>query len=124
MKAIFPGSDTRPTQVGDILDLSHDPIWAIWLAEVRKFHQHHDRIVYWRISASLGFNELCEPYGLIETELLEQNVVSFDSIFWKCPLQNWRKFEKVVYSQQWRDMSVLVSYITGNTIVCQAVCSG
>ena len=27
-----------------ILDLSHDPIWAIWLAEVRKFHQHHDRI--------------------------------------------------------------------------------
>ena len=43
MKAIFPGSDTRPTQVGD-LDLSHDPIWVIWLAEVRKFHQHHDRI--------------------------------------------------------------------------------
>ena len=29
MKAIFPGSDTRPTQVGDMdLDLSHDPIWA------------------------------------------------------------------------------------------------
>ena len=41
MKDIFPGSDTRPTQVGD---LSRDQIWAIWLAEVRKFHQHHDRI--------------------------------------------------------------------------------
>ena len=27
-----------------ILDLSHDPIWAIWLAELSKFHQHHDRI--------------------------------------------------------------------------------
>ena len=26
--------------------ISHDPIWAIWLAEVRKFHQHHDRMFY------------------------------------------------------------------------------
>ena len=48
MKAFFPGSDNRPTQVGDIdLDLSHDPIWAIWLAEVKKFHEHHDRISYY-----------------------------------------------------------------------------
>ena len=39
----FPGSDTRTTQVED-MDPWHDPIWAIWLAEVRKFHQHHDRI--------------------------------------------------------------------------------
>ena len=30
-----------------IFDLSHDPIWVIWLAEVRKFHQHHDRIMFW-----------------------------------------------------------------------------
>ena len=45
MKVIFPGSDTRPIQVGTwILDLSHDPIWAIWLAEVNKFHQLCDRI--------------------------------------------------------------------------------
>ena len=45
MKAIFPGSDTRPTRSGTwILDLSHHQIWAIWLAEVRKFHQHPDRI--------------------------------------------------------------------------------
>ena len=28
-----------------IIDLSHDPIWAIWLAEVSKFYQHHDRIM-------------------------------------------------------------------------------
>ena len=33
----FPGQTCIP-------DLSHDSIWAIWLAEVRKFHQHHDRI--------------------------------------------------------------------------------
>ena len=44
-KPFFPGSDIRPTQVGTwILYLSHDPIWAIWLAEVRKFNQHYDWI--------------------------------------------------------------------------------
>ena len=42
----FPGQTPVPPRSGTwILDLSHDPIWAIWLAEVRKFHQHHDRIV-------------------------------------------------------------------------------
>ena len=47
MKAIFPGQTPVPPRSGTwILDLSHDPIWAIWLAEVRKFHQHHDRICY------------------------------------------------------------------------------
>ena len=35
-----PRSGTR------ILDQSHDPIWAIWLAEVSKFHQYHDRISF------------------------------------------------------------------------------
>ena len=41
----FPGQTPVPPRSGTwILDLSHDPIWAIWLAEVRKFHQHHDRI--------------------------------------------------------------------------------
>ena len=49
MKIIFPRSDTCPIQAGTwILDLSHDPIWAIWLVEVSKFHQHHDRIVHYR----------------------------------------------------------------------------
>ena len=45
----FPGQTPVPPRSGRsgtwILDLSHDPIWAIWLAEVRKFHQHHDRIL-------------------------------------------------------------------------------
>ena len=53
MKAIFPGSDTVPPKSGTwILDLSHDPIWAIWFAVVRQFHQHHDRIAlhtYWSV---------------------------------------------------------------------------
>ena len=55
MKALFLESDTRPTQVGEwILDLSHDPIGAaILLAEVRKFHQHHDRIRYSHMHATL-----------------------------------------------------------------------
>ena len=43
----FPGQTPVPPRSGTwILDLSHDPNWAIWLAEVRKFHQHHDRICY------------------------------------------------------------------------------
>ena len=46
-KPFFPGQTPVPPRSGTwILDLSHDPIWAIWLAEVRKFHQHHDRITY------------------------------------------------------------------------------
>ena len=49
----FPGQTPVPPRSGTwILDLSHDPIWAIWLAEVRKFHQHHDRIGY-TLSSSL-----------------------------------------------------------------------
>ena len=48
----FAGQTPVPPRSGTwILDLSHDPIWAIWLAEVRKFHQHHDRIndrSWWR----------------------------------------------------------------------------
>ena len=45
-KTFFPGqTPVPPRSVTWILDLSHDPIWAIWLAEVRKFHQHHDRIL-------------------------------------------------------------------------------
>ena len=46
MKAFFyPGQTPVPAGSGTwIIDLSHDPIWAIWLAEVRKFHQHHDRM--------------------------------------------------------------------------------
>ena len=53
MKVIFRGSDTRPIQVGTwILDLSHDPIWAIWLAEVNKFHQLCDRINHLTLSGS------------------------------------------------------------------------
>ena len=40
-----PGQTPVPPRSGTCIpDLSHDPIWAIWLAEVRKFHQHHDRI--------------------------------------------------------------------------------
>ena len=45
MKAIFPGSDTRPTQVGDM-----DP-WPVTFSNFsyriglgQKFHQHHDKI--------------------------------------------------------------------------------
>ena len=45
MKAIFPGQTPVPRRSETwILDLSHDQIWAIWLAGVRKFDQHHDRI--------------------------------------------------------------------------------
>ena len=45
-KLFFPGQTPVPSRSGTwILDLSHDLIWAIWLAEVWKFHQHHDRIV-------------------------------------------------------------------------------
>ena len=41
----FPGQTSVPPRSGTCIpDLSHDPIWAIWLVEVRKFHQHHDRI--------------------------------------------------------------------------------
>ena len=44
-KPFFPGQTPVPPRSGTwILDLSHDPIWAIWLAEVRKFQQHQDRI--------------------------------------------------------------------------------
>ena len=41
-----------------ILDLSHDPIWAIRLAEVRKFHQHHDRMYLQNSSLSLGYGQM------------------------------------------------------------------
>ena len=45
-KPFFPGQTPVPRRSGPwILDLSHDPIWAIWLAEVRKFHQHHDKMI-------------------------------------------------------------------------------
>ena len=37
-----------------ILDLWHEPIWAIWLAEVSIFHQNHDRI-----DKYAGFVVLC-----------------------------------------------------------------
>ena len=41
----FSGQTPVPPRSGTwILDLSHDPTWAIWLAGVRKFHQHHGRI--------------------------------------------------------------------------------
>ena len=41
----FPGQTPVPPRSWLwILDLSHDPFWAIWLAEVTKSHQHHDRI--------------------------------------------------------------------------------
>ena len=51
----FPGQTPVPPRSGTwILDLSHDPIWAIWLAEVRKFHQHHDRINHWGLIRKLG----------------------------------------------------------------------
>ena len=41
----FPGQTPVPPRLWLwILDLSHDPFWAIWLAEVTKSHQHHDRI--------------------------------------------------------------------------------
>ena len=43
IKAIFPGQAPVPPRSGTwILDLSHHPIWAIWLAEVSRFHRHHD----------------------------------------------------------------------------------
>ena len=55
MKAIFPGQTPVPPRLGTwILDLSHDPIWGIWLAEVRKFHQHHDRIECHCLSCNYG----------------------------------------------------------------------
>ena len=41
----FPGQTPVPPRSWLwILDLLHDPFWAIWLAEVTKSHQHHDRI--------------------------------------------------------------------------------
>ena len=44
-KLFFPGQTPVPPRSGTwILDLSHDQIWAIWLAEVRRFHHHHDRL--------------------------------------------------------------------------------
>ena len=43
----FPGQTPVPPRSWLwILDLSHDPFWAIWLAEVTKSHQHHDRILH------------------------------------------------------------------------------
>ena len=45
-KLFFPGQTPVPPRSGTwILDLAHDPIWAIWLAEVSKFQQRYDRIV-------------------------------------------------------------------------------
>ena len=64
-KPFFPGSDTRPTQVGAM-----DPWPVTWpnlsdLIEVRKFHQHHDKIfnsirtkVIW-IHSSIIMQENC-----------------------------------------------------------------
>ena len=44
----FPGQTPVPPRSWLwILDLSHDPFWAIWLAEVTKSHQHHDRITHY-----------------------------------------------------------------------------
>ena len=46
-KLFFPGQTPVPPRSWLwILDLSHDPFWAIWLAEVTKSHRHHDRMVH------------------------------------------------------------------------------
>ena len=46
-KLLFPGKTPVPPRSGTwILDLSHYIIWAIWLAEVRKCHQHYERIFH------------------------------------------------------------------------------
>ena len=68
----FPGQTPVPPRSWLwILDLSHDPFWAIWLAEVTKSHQHHDRIVayaapghhlneWWLIDHWTLGNNICE----------------------------------------------------------------
>ena len=44
VKAIFPGSGTVPPRSWTgVLDLLNDLIWAIWLPDIHKFHQHHRR---------------------------------------------------------------------------------
>ena len=54
----FPGQTPVPPRSWLwILDLSHDPFWAIWLAEVTKSHQHHDRIVTWSAAPSHYLNQ-------------------------------------------------------------------
>ena len=47
IQANFPGQTPVPSRSGTwIFELLHDPIWAIWLAEVSKFHQRRDGIDY------------------------------------------------------------------------------
>ena len=72
MKPIFPGRQTPvPPRSGTwIVDLSHDPIWAIWLAEASKFHQHHDRM-----------NDLCTFSAGLPMLMLE---LCFTKIFIVC----------------------------------------
>ena len=46
MQPIFPESHTSPTQGGD-MDPWRRPIWAIWFAEVSKFHHSHGIMIKW-----------------------------------------------------------------------------
>ena len=59
----FPGQTPVPPRSWlRILDLSHDPFWAIWLAEVTKSHQHHDRIPHpwpWPLILKVKFWKCC-----------------------------------------------------------------
>ena len=64
-KLFFPGQTPVPPRSGTwILDLSHDPIWAIWLAEVNKFHQHHDRIDFSTLYTNLPLDVI---YGSLKS---------------------------------------------------------
>ena len=70
-KPFFPGQGTW------ILDMSHDPNWVIWLAEVRKVHQHHDRIsnyIYYEV-----WDEITNPFSdfKIDTVKFTVDVIAF-----------------------------------------------
>ena len=49
-ESYFPESDTRHM----ILDLSYDPIWAIWLYEVSKYHHQ----LGWMIEYLIDIGEM------------------------------------------------------------------
>ena len=76
----FPGQTPVPPRSGTwILDLSHDPIWAIWLAEVRKFHQHHDRIRHKHLTYSM----YCYP--IVHSQKIENNIMISQEFNWQKP---------------------------------------
>ena len=80
-----------------ILDLPHDPIWAIWLAVFSKFHQHNDKtfnylnqfwfVVYWSLN-NKTYVEFWQKYNTLHLENTSQNATAICLPCVKAPCVN------------------------------------